>query len=77
MVRVNIVVNSLTIALTVLAGVVIFDEPDSRNMFLGMILTLAGVAIIGLAETEEVKDLPEETSEASCGAEMGRGIGLK
>jgi drug/metabolite transporter, DME family len=59
-VRVNIIANSLTMALTVLAGIVMFNEPTSTSLFLGLILTLAGVVIIGLADTDEGQHLSEE-----------------
>jgi drug/metabolite transporter (DMT)-like permease len=52
-VRVNVVNNALTTALTVLAGIVIFAEPANRELIIGIVLTLAGIVLISTAETEE------------------------
>jgi drug/metabolite transporter, DME family len=52
-VRTNIIVNSLTLVLSVLAGVVMFGEPRSYGLIAGLILSLTGVAIIGFAESEQ------------------------
>ena len=55
-VRVNVVNNALTTALTVLAGIVIFAEPANRELIVGIVLTLAGIVLISTAEAEEAKE---------------------
>jgi len=52
-VRVNVVNNALTTALTVLAGIVMFAEPANRELILGIVLTLVGIVLISTAEAEE------------------------
>ncbi len=55
-VRVNVINNALTTALTVLAGIVIFAEPAKRELIVGIVLTLAGIVLISTAEAEEAKE---------------------
>jgi drug/metabolite transporter, DME family len=52
-VRVNVINNALTTALTVLAGIVIFAEPANRELIIGIVLTLLGIALISTTEAEE------------------------
>jgi drug/metabolite transporter (DMT)-like permease len=52
-VRVNVVNNALTTALTVLAGIVLFAEPANRELILGIVLTLAGIVLISTTESAE------------------------
>ena len=49
-VRVNLITNALTTALTVLAGIVIFAEPTNRQLVAGIILTLIGMVLISTRE---------------------------
>jgi len=51
--RVNVVNNALTTALTVLAGIVIFAEPANRELIIGIVLTLVGIVLISYAEGED------------------------
>lgn len=52
-VRVNVINNALTTILTVVAGVAIFAEPSSRELAIGILLTLAGIVLISSNEAEE------------------------
>jgi drug/metabolite transporter (DMT)-like permease len=52
-VRVNVINNALTTALTVAAGIAIFAEPSNRELVLGILLTLVGVVLISYTEAEE------------------------
>ena len=45
-VRANIVNNGLATAFSVLAGVLVFAEPASRELILGMVLLLIGIVMI-------------------------------
>jgi len=62
-VRVTIVNNALATFLSVLAGIMLFAEPSSRNMLAGMVLTLVGVVLIG--STEGGDEQQEQTSYGS------------
>ena len=66
-VRVNVVNNALTTALTVLAGIVLFAEPANRELIFGILLTLVGIALISYTEGgEENRSMmaePKETQE--------------
>jgi drug/metabolite transporter (DMT)-like permease len=48
-VRVNVVNNALTMALTVIAGIAIFREPWNRDLGCGIVLSLVGMLLINLA----------------------------
>jgi drug/metabolite transporter (DMT)-like permease len=63
-VRVNVVNNALTTALTVLAGIVIFAEPANRELIVGIVLTLAGIVLISTAETEEAGGVKANSARA-------------
>lgn len=58
-VRVNVISNALTAALTVAAGIAVFREPWNRNVVLGIALSLVGVLLISLVAPPE-----EQTSAA-------------
>ena len=45
-VRANIVNNGLATAFSVLAGILVFAEPASREVILGMMLLLTGIVMI-------------------------------
>lgn len=49
-VRVNVINNAMTTALTVLAGIVIFVEPSSPELTAGIIVILAGIVLISLGD---------------------------
>ena len=49
-VRANIINNGLATAFSVLAGVLIFAEPASGALILGMVLLLIGIVMIGYAD---------------------------
>ena len=52
-VRVNVINNALTTALTIVAGIVIFAEPSNRELLLGIVLTLVGIVLISYSNGEE------------------------
>ena len=54
-VRVNVINNALTTALTVVAGIAIFAEPANRELVTGILLTLIGIVLISYAGPEEVE----------------------
>ncbi len=66
-VRVNVINNALTTALTVLAGIVIFAEPSNRELIIGILLTLVGIVLISRGEPSD--EPPESTDAASVAAE--------
>jgi drug/metabolite transporter (DMT)-like permease len=45
-VRANIINNGLATAFSVLAGIIVFTEPASRELILGMVLLLIGIVMI-------------------------------
>ena len=49
-VRVNVINNGLTMALTVVAGMVLFAESWNRNILLGILLSAVGTLLISLAD---------------------------
>ncbi len=63
-VRVNVLNNAMTTALTVLAGIAIFAEPCGRELIIGIVLTLAGIVLISCSE-QPAEDEPEDEPEAS------------
>ena len=64
-VRVNVVNNALTTALTVLAGIVLFAEPANRELLIGILLTLVGIALISYTEGgEEDRSIVAEPKES-------------
>jgi drug/metabolite transporter (DMT)-like permease len=62
-VRVNVINNAVATALTVLAGIVIFAEPSSRGLIIGIVLTLVGIVLIGYNEHSESE--PQATAVAA------------
>ena len=52
-VRVNVLLNGLITVLTVAVGILFFTEPWSGFMFLGIILSLAGIVLISAEAVEE------------------------
>ena len=52
-VRVNVINNALTTALTVLAGIVIFAEPSNRELLVGILLILIGIVLISRGEPSD------------------------
>jgi len=52
-VRVNIITNALTSALSVVAGIAIFLEPTNRELVIGLALILAGMLLIGINEPSD------------------------
>ena len=58
-VRVNVLNNAMTTALTVIAGVAIFAEPCGRELIIGIVLTLTGIVLISCSE-QPVDGEPED-----------------
>lgn len=52
-VRVNVINNGLTMALTILAGIAIFAESWNRNIAIGVVLSIIGTLMISLAVPDE------------------------
>jgi drug/metabolite transporter, DME family len=65
-VRVNIVNNAVTMALTVVAGIVWFKEPWNRDLAIGMLLAVVGTVLISLQASPEgesiVAGVPDSVS---------------
>ena len=63
-VRVNVINNAMTTALTVLSGIVIFAEPCGRELIIGIVLILVGIVLIsGIGQPE---DEPKATVSAAA-----------
>jgi drug/metabolite transporter, DME family len=56
-VRVNVINNGLTGALTAVAGIWLFSEPRNIQVLLGMVLSLVGILLISLADSSPVEKL--------------------
>ena len=52
-VRVNVINNGLTMALTVLAGIVMFGESCNRDILIGILFSAAGTLLISLVSSTE------------------------
>ncbi|MEN6451744.1 MAG: DMT family transporter [Thermoguttaceae bacterium] len=52
-VRVNVLNNALTMALTVIGGILLFAEPWNRDLGLGIALAAAGIVLISLQAAPE------------------------
>ena len=63
-VRVNVINNAMTTALTVIAGIAIFAEPCGRELIVGIVLTLVGIVLISCSDRSE--DEPEATVTADA-----------
>ena len=48
-VRVNVINNALTMALTVIGGIMLFAEPWNGNLGCGILLSIVGMLLINLA----------------------------
>ncbi|MCX7424519.1 MAG: hypothetical protein NTW96_02620 [Planctomycetia bacterium] len=62
-VRVNVINDAVATALTVIVGIVIFAEPSSPRLIIGIVLTLVNVVLIGY--NEQLEDEPEATAAAA------------
>jgi len=54
-VRVNLITNAVTTALTVLAGIIIFAEPTNRQLVAGIILALIGMVLISTSDPADAE----------------------
>jgi drug/metabolite transporter (DMT)-like permease len=48
-IRANLINNALTMALTVIAGIVVFAEPLNKDLAMGILLSIVGVLLITLS----------------------------
>ena len=68
-VRMNVINNGLTTALTVLAGLLIFAEPCNRELAIGIMMALVGILLISYAES--AADEPHSTADAVTEGQEG------
>jgi len=54
-VRVNVINNAVTTALTVLVGIMVFAEPANSSLIVGIVLTCIGIVLIGTSEADAGK----------------------
>jgi drug/metabolite transporter (DMT)-like permease len=59
LVRINAINSVTTTALTAIAGIVFFAEPATAAVLIGIVLTIAGILLVGFAdEPSPAKDIP-------------------
>ena len=68
-VRINVINNGLTTALTVLAGLMIFAEPSNRGILIGIMLALVGIVLISYSGS--AANEPEKTAATATETQDG------